>query len=361
MRLLESGTVAPKPTPTLVSHDLARPLRRTSCTFCCVRLLRRKKRKKCPNLRPIDALGTTPVPRHLLSVKSVSDQVRPAALRSLAYIYDKGIFCVCCCCCYHTGHFTYECKDTRPYVSRPSRTAQLQDPQLLVKSKAADGNVDVPEEFKNKFVPFLGTHDWRLILTHLIGVGLRIGFWRQRRSKERERRRRRIERRNERSGMFAFPLPSIPPFFSVFYRLPQQPQSARSLLMKCVCCFSSPGHQVHPSLLNPIQVQSPSPSPNHRRARIQLQQTRIVHGHAREKEMRSGGGHEGAASHANHLVIETTAVAVQGADACGLVAMLPPFEGFLHRVCVTKYLPATLCIAFMELFVKIKTQTDVAL
>lgn len=45
MRLLESGTVAPKPTPTLVSHDLARPLRRTSCTFCCVRLLRRKKRK----------------------------------------------------------------------------------------------------------------------------------------------------------------------------------------------------------------------------------------------------------------------------------------------------------------------------
>jgi hypothetical protein len=101
---------------------------------------------------------------------------------------------------------------------------------------------------------------------------------------------------------------------------------------------------VHPPLLNPIQAQSPSPSPspNHRRARIQLPQTRIVHGHAREKEMRSGGGHEGAASHANDLVIETTAVAVQGVDACGSVAMLPPYEGFLHRVCATKYLPATL-------------------
>jgi hypothetical protein len=77
--------------------------------------------------------------------------------------------------------------------------------------------------------------------------------------------------------------------------------------------------------------------------------------------MRSGGGHEGAASHANDLVIETTAVAVQGVDACGSMAMLPPFEGFLHCVCATKYLPATLCIAFMELFVKIKTQIEVAL
>ncbi|KAI0004509.1 zinc knuckle-domain-containing protein [Russula compacta] len=53
--------------------------------------------------------------------------------------------------CLRTGHFTYECKATRPYVSRPSRTAQLENPRVLAKLKA-DGkpSVDVPEEFKNK-------------------------------------------------------------------------------------------------------------------------------------------------------------------------------------------------------------------
>ncbi|KAH9080533.1 zinc knuckle-domain-containing protein [Lactarius deliciosus] len=53
--------------------------------------------------------------------------------------------------CLRTGHFTYECKSTRPYVSRPSRTAQLENPRLLAKLKA-DGNpsIEVPEEFKNK-------------------------------------------------------------------------------------------------------------------------------------------------------------------------------------------------------------------
>jgi len=53
--------------------------------------------------------------------------------------------------CLGTGHFTYECKSTRPYVSRPSRTAQLENPRLLAKLKA-DGkpSVEVPEEFKNK-------------------------------------------------------------------------------------------------------------------------------------------------------------------------------------------------------------------
>ncbi|KAI9512423.1 zinc knuckle-domain-containing protein, partial [Russula earlei] len=54
--------------------------------------------------------------------------------------------------CLGTGHFTYECKAVRPYVSRPSRTAQLQNPRLLAKSAASDEKpcVEVPEEFKNK-------------------------------------------------------------------------------------------------------------------------------------------------------------------------------------------------------------------
>ncbi|KAF8270789.1 zinc knuckle-domain-containing protein, partial [Lactarius quietus] len=53
--------------------------------------------------------------------------------------------------CLGTGHFTYECKSSRPYVSRPSRTAQLENPRLLAKLKA-DGkpSIEVPEEFKNK-------------------------------------------------------------------------------------------------------------------------------------------------------------------------------------------------------------------
>lgn len=52
------------------------------------------------------------------------------------------------------GHFTYECKSSRPYISRPSRTQQLENPRVLSKLKA-DGkpSVDVPEEFKNKYGP----------------------------------------------------------------------------------------------------------------------------------------------------------------------------------------------------------------
>lgn len=45
----------------------------------------------------------------------------------------------------HSGHFTYECKGQRPYVSRPSRTKQLENPRLAAKLVPT---VDVPEEFK---------------------------------------------------------------------------------------------------------------------------------------------------------------------------------------------------------------------
>ncbi|KAI0051151.1 hypothetical protein FA95DRAFT_1464742, partial [Auriscalpium vulgare] len=53
--------------------------------------------------------------------------------------------------CLGTGHFTYQCQSTRPYVSRPSRTKQLENPHALAKLKA-DGkpSVEVPEEFKTK-------------------------------------------------------------------------------------------------------------------------------------------------------------------------------------------------------------------
>ncbi|KAK7682382.1 hypothetical protein QCA50_014587 [Cerrena zonata] len=53
--------------------------------------------------------------------------------------------------CLKTGHFTYECKGERPYISRPSRTQQLENPRVLAKLKS-DGkpSVEVPEEFKQK-------------------------------------------------------------------------------------------------------------------------------------------------------------------------------------------------------------------
>lgn len=51
------------------------------------------------------------------------------------------------------GHFTYQCKGSRPYISRPSRTQMLENPRVLAKLKA-DGkpSVEVPEEFKKKYV-----------------------------------------------------------------------------------------------------------------------------------------------------------------------------------------------------------------
>ncbi|KAI8994119.1 zinc knuckle-domain-containing protein [Trametes punicea] len=53
--------------------------------------------------------------------------------------------------CLGTGHFIYECKGSRPYVSRPSRTKMLENPKLLAKLKAeGKPSVEVPEEFKSK-------------------------------------------------------------------------------------------------------------------------------------------------------------------------------------------------------------------
>ncbi|KAI0034634.1 zinc knuckle-domain-containing protein [Vararia minispora EC-137] len=54
--------------------------------------------------------------------------------------------------CLKTGHFTYQCKaTTAPYVSRPSRTQQLEKPNILAKLRAeGKPSVDVPDEFRLK-------------------------------------------------------------------------------------------------------------------------------------------------------------------------------------------------------------------
>jgi hypothetical protein len=55
---------------------------------------------------------------------------------------------------YLPGHFIYECKSERPYVSRPSRTQQLESPNVLAKLKAKP-SLEVPEEFKQKYISVL--------------------------------------------------------------------------------------------------------------------------------------------------------------------------------------------------------------
>jgi hypothetical protein len=53
----------------------------------------------------------------------------------------------------HQGHFIYECKNPRPYLSRPSRTKQLEDPKLRDGALGAreKPSVEVPEEFKSRY------------------------------------------------------------------------------------------------------------------------------------------------------------------------------------------------------------------
>lgn len=51
--------------------------------------------------------------------------------------------------CFQTGHWTYECKNERVYISRPSRTQQLKNPKLRMKPSIddLDGNgVDDDDE-----------------------------------------------------------------------------------------------------------------------------------------------------------------------------------------------------------------------
>ncbi|KAK7348082.1 hypothetical protein VNO80_22631 [Phaseolus coccineus] len=56
--------------------------------------------------------------------------------------------------CFQSGHWTYECKNERVYISRPSRTQQLKNPKLRVNVSETydlDGNVaDDAKEEKTK-------------------------------------------------------------------------------------------------------------------------------------------------------------------------------------------------------------------
>lgn len=54
--------------------------------------------------------------------------------------------------CFQTGHWTYECKNERVYISRPSRTQQLKNPKLRMKVSISSDleNPDIEKEMKNE-------------------------------------------------------------------------------------------------------------------------------------------------------------------------------------------------------------------
>ena len=56
--------------------------------------------------------------------------------------------------CFQTGHWTYECKNERVYISRPSRTQQLKNPKLRMKMSISYDldNPDIPKEQKEEKV-----------------------------------------------------------------------------------------------------------------------------------------------------------------------------------------------------------------
>ncbi|KAM7279785.1 hypothetical protein ACFE04_006919 [Oxalis oulophora] len=47
--------------------------------------------------------------------------------------------------CLQTGHWTYECKNERVYISRPSRSQQLKNPKLKAKMSATYDLDDIPD------------------------------------------------------------------------------------------------------------------------------------------------------------------------------------------------------------------------
>lgn len=51
--------------------------------------------------------------------------------------------------CFQTGHWTYECKNERVYMSRPSRTQQLKNPKLKMKLSISY-DLDNPDEKDDK-------------------------------------------------------------------------------------------------------------------------------------------------------------------------------------------------------------------
>jgi hypothetical protein len=83
--------------------------------------------------------------------------------------------------------------------------------------------------------------------------------------------------------------------------------------MHLYLCLLPGHHQLHPTLLGLSQNLRPTLAPIHLHSHRRIL---IVHGRVQENGIRGVGGHEGAASHGNHLLIETAVTSqVPGIDA----------------------------------------------
>ncbi|KLO05579.1 hypothetical protein SCHPADRAFT_720442 [Schizopora paradoxa] len=86
-------------------------------------------------------------PRHSFHSLTTMSKYAPPRSSASARASSSTI----CQKCLQKGHYTYQCKGSRPYVSRPSRTQMLENPKLLDKlKKEGKPSVEVPDEFKNK-------------------------------------------------------------------------------------------------------------------------------------------------------------------------------------------------------------------
>lgn len=174
----------------------------------------------------------------------------------------------------NVGHFIYECKYERPYISRPSRTQQLENPRLLAKLKAeGKPSVEVPEEFKTKYA----RAEARAILIYCTGQESLIKYLRRRRrSVQRTSKRRKRLHRASVLGACTILLPHLLPHAFHPGRLPHLgPTPSRNLAQILI--------QV-PTILTLVLVLIPRPSPT----QVPIRQPPVLQDPPRAIE--SGGG-----------------------------------------------------------------------
>ncbi|KAL5730755.1 hypothetical protein ACHQM5_003547 [Ranunculus cassubicifolius] len=87
--------------------------------------------------------------------QSTEKQVRLGERKGVKNSADTSDRALQCQKCFGHGHWSFECKNERAYVSRPSQTKQIKNPKLRMKlSVSYDGNPDIlpPEEKKDEKV-----------------------------------------------------------------------------------------------------------------------------------------------------------------------------------------------------------------
>ncbi|RZC48657.1 hypothetical protein C5167_017084 [Papaver somniferum] len=78
---------------------------------------------------------------------STEKQVRLGERKDKTSMPSLGASSSQCQKCFEPGHWTYECKNERVYISRPSRTQQLKNPKLQIKTPVSY-ELDFPDLVK---------------------------------------------------------------------------------------------------------------------------------------------------------------------------------------------------------------------